>query len=47
MRRAVFLDRDGVINREIFRSGHAQAPYTMPDVEILPGVPDAPDSCSS
>ena len=43
MRRAVFLDRDGVINREIFRSGHAQAPFTVADVEILPGVPDALD----
>ena len=43
MRRAVFLDRDGVINREIFRNGHAQAPFTLADVEILPGVPDALD----
>lgn len=43
MRRAVFLDRDGVINREIFRTGQAQAPFTLADFEILPGVPDALD----
>ena len=41
MRRAVFLDRDGVINREMFRNGQAQAPWTLAEVEILPGVPDA------
>lgn len=43
MKRAVFLDRDGVINREIFRTGQAQAPFTLADFEILPGVPDALD----
>ena len=43
MRRAVFLDRDGVINREIFRDGHARAPWTVAEVEIIPGVPDALD----
>ncbi len=43
MRRVVFLDRDGVINREIFRDGQAQAPWTVAEVEILPGVPDALD----
>ena len=41
MRRVVFLDRDGVINRELFRNGQAQAPWTVSEVEILPGVPDA------
>lgn len=43
VKRAIFLDRDGVINREIFRSGQAQAPFTLEDFEILPGVPDALD----
>lgn len=43
MRRAVFLDRDGVVNREIFRNGHARAPWTVAEVEIVPGVPDALD----
>ncbi|MDA1184512.1 MAG: HAD family hydrolase [Acidobacteria bacterium] len=47
MKRAVFLDRDGVINREIFRTGQAQAPFTLDDFEILPGVPDALDRLSS
>ena len=37
----MFLDRDGVINREIFRTGQAQAPFAMADFEILPGVPEA------
>jgi D-glycero-D-manno-heptose 1,7-bisphosphate phosphatase len=41
--RAIFLDRDGVINREVFRTGQAQAPFTLADFEILPGVPDALD----
>ena len=43
MRRAVFQDRDGVINREIFRTGQAQAPFMLADFEILPGVPEALD----
>ena len=43
MRRAVFLDRDGVINREIIRDGHGRAPFTVAEVEIIPGVPDALD----
>ena len=43
MRPVVFLDRDGVINREVFRDGQTQAPWTVAEVEILPGVPDALD----
>ena len=43
MRRAVFLDRDGVINREILRNGHATAPFAVAEFEILPGVQDALD----
>ena len=38
MRRAVFLDRDGVINRAIVRDGKPFAPSSLDDVEILPGV---------
>lgn len=41
MKRAVFLDRDGVINREVFRAGEAQAPFAMSELELLPGVPEA------
>jgi D-glycero-D-manno-heptose 1,7-bisphosphate phosphatase len=40
-RRAVFLDRDGVINRAVVRDGKPYPPARLEDVEILPGVPDA------
>jgi D-glycero-D-manno-heptose 1,7-bisphosphate phosphatase len=40
-RRAVFLDRDGVINRAILRDGKPYAPTRIEDLEILPGVPEA------
>lgn len=40
-RRAVFLDRDGVINRAILRDGKPYAPTTIADFQILPGVPEA------
>jgi D-glycero-D-manno-heptose 1,7-bisphosphate phosphatase len=43
VRRAVFLDRDGVINREILRNGHATAPFAVAELEILPGVQEALD----
>jgi D-glycero-D-manno-heptose 1,7-bisphosphate phosphatase len=38
MRRAVFLDRDGVINRAIVRDGKPYAPATLEEFELLPGV---------
>jgi D-glycero-D-manno-heptose 1,7-bisphosphate phosphatase len=41
VRRAVFLDRDGVINRAIVRGGRPYPPATVDDVELLPGVADA------
>ena len=40
-RRAVFLDRDGVINRAVVRDGKPYPPATLAELEILPGVPDA------
>ena len=40
-RRAVFLDRDGVINRAIVRDGKPFAPLSIDDLEILPGVVQA------
>lgn len=43
MRRAVFLDRDGVVNREIVHDGQARAPLTLDEFEIVPGVPEALD----
>lgn len=41
MRRAVFLDRDGVLNRAIVRNGKPYPPSGLADLEVLPGVPDA------
>jgi D-glycero-D-manno-heptose 1,7-bisphosphate phosphatase len=38
MRRAVFIDRDGVINRNVPRDGKACAPRTLRDFRLLPGV---------
>jgi D-glycero-D-manno-heptose 1,7-bisphosphate phosphatase len=39
--RAVFLDRDGVINRACVRQGHPYPPADLSELEILPGVPEA------
>jgi D-glycero-D-manno-heptose 1,7-bisphosphate phosphatase len=39
--RAVFLDRDGVINRAIVRDGKPYAPASEDALEVLPDVPDA------
>jgi D-glycero-D-manno-heptose 1,7-bisphosphate phosphatase len=41
LRRAVFLDRDGVINRPVVRGGKPFPPATLEELEILPGVADA------
>ncbi|OQW92854.1 MAG: D,D-heptose 1,7-bisphosphate phosphatase [Thiotrichaceae bacterium IS1] len=38
-RRAVFLDRDGVINRALVREGKPYPPATLAELEILPEVP--------
>jgi D-glycero-D-manno-heptose 1,7-bisphosphate phosphatase len=38
---AVFLDRDGVINRTIVRDGVPHPPSSVDEVEILGGVPEA------
>jgi D-glycero-D-manno-heptose 1,7-bisphosphate phosphatase len=39
--RAVFLDRDGVINRATVRDGKPHPPATIDELEVLAGVPDA------
>ena len=39
--KAVFLDRDGVINRPIIRDGKPFPPMRVEEFEILPGVPEA------
>lgn len=41
MLRAVFLDRDGVINRAVVRSGKPYPPANAAELEILPRVPEA------
>ena len=41
MRRAIFLDRDGVINRAIVRDGKPHPPTSLAELEILPGVQEA------
>jgi D-glycero-D-manno-heptose 1,7-bisphosphate phosphatase len=41
MKKAVFLDRDGVINRAIVLNGVPSPPKKLSEVEILPGVKDA------
>ena len=40
-RRAVFLDRDGVLNRAVVREGRPYPPAAVAEVEILPGVVEA------
>lgn len=39
--RAVFLDRDGVINRALTRDGKPYPPRSLAEFEILPGVEEA------
>ena len=41
MNRAVFLDRDGVINRACVRDGKPYPPAGAAEIEIFPGVPQA------
>lgn len=41
MRCAVFLDRDGVINRAVVRDGKPYPPANLAELEILPGVAEA------
>jgi D-glycero-D-manno-heptose 1,7-bisphosphate phosphatase len=41
--RAVFLDRDGVINRNVLNpaTGEFEAPFAVEDFALVPGVPQA------
>jgi D-glycero-D-manno-heptose 1,7-bisphosphate phosphatase len=39
--KAVFLDRDGVINRAVVRDGKPHPPDRVEDLEVLAGVPGA------
>jgi D-glycero-D-manno-heptose 1,7-bisphosphate phosphatase len=40
-RSAIFLDRDGVINRAFIRNGTPHPPASLQDLEVLPHVPEA------
>jgi D-glycero-D-manno-heptose 1,7-bisphosphate phosphatase len=40
-RRAVFLDRDGVINPALVRDGKPYPPATLEEFEVLPGMAEA------
>lgn len=44
MCRAVFLDRDGVVNRVVERNGRPYPPPTVDELEFLPGVGEAINS---
>jgi D-glycero-D-manno-heptose 1,7-bisphosphate phosphatase len=39
--RAVFLDRDGVLNRAIVRDGRPYPPASLNEIELLPGTREA------
>lgn len=41
LNRAVFLDRDGVINRSVIRDGRPYPPASVEDLELVPGARDA------
>jgi D-glycero-D-manno-heptose 1,7-bisphosphate phosphatase len=41
LRAAVFLDRDGVLNRAVVRDGVPHPPAHLGEFELLPGVPAA------
>jgi len=46
LRPAVFLDRDGVLNRTAVRDGTPHPPASLEEVEIIPGVEEALTGCA-
>jgi len=38
LKKAVFLDRDGVLNHTVFKMGKPRAPYTLDEFILIPGV---------
>ncbi len=41
LRPAVFLDRDGTLNRQVIRDGMPYPPATVAEFDLFPGVPEA------
>ncbi|WP_374631511.1 D-glycero-alpha-D-manno-heptose-1,7-bisphosphate 7-phosphatase [Ferrovibrio sp.] len=41
LRRAIFLDRDGVLNRSLVRNGRPYAPLKLEEFELYPGTAEA------
>jgi D-glycero-D-manno-heptose 1,7-bisphosphate phosphatase len=41
LKRAIFLDRDGVLNRALVRDGKPYPPSSLAEFEILPGAAEA------
>ena len=41
MKKAVFLDRDGVINKAIVKNGLPTSPNSLDELKILPGVKES------
>jgi len=41
MKKAVFLDRDGVINKAFVKKGLPTSPNSLDELEILPGVKES------
>ena len=41
MKRAIFLDRDGVINKSFVKNGLPYAPTSFDQLKILPGVKES------
>src|ERR1700704_4805749 len=41
LRRAVFLDRDGVLNEAVVRDGKPYPPATPAELQIIPGTAEA------
>ena len=41
MKKAIFLDRDGVINKIVIRKGLPSSPYSLDELKILPKVKES------
>jgi D-glycero-D-manno-heptose 1,7-bisphosphate phosphatase len=41
MKKAIFLDRDGVLNRALIKNGKPYPPFDLDNLEILDGVKDS------